>query len=169
MRGLAYASSMLALVAWLLPHSVVATHVDGTWKYQVMLNGSNTIRISAPVYDQEGVDCWVYNGKLKVPWTDAVGTSQTEPCFYLRRNGEAVSDSKDVFILPPAGTGGHEQHLQEGRGGAARCARHTEGASDSFLPPVSFVITRLVPIFSPLDKVKIVEIKGAYSLFGCTK
>ena len=57
---------LLAFFAWLLPQTLVATHVDDTWKYQVMLNGSNTIRISAPVYDMDGADCWVDNVKINI-------------------------------------------------------------------------------------------------------
>ena len=87
------AALLLALFAWLMPQGAWATHVDDTWKYQVSLNGSNTIRIQVPVYDQEGADCWVSNGNLKVTW-DGV----TKTCFHWQRNGDTDSDSKDIYI-----------------------------------------------------------------------
>ena len=88
---------LLAFFAWLLPQTTMATHVDDTWKYQVMLNGSNTIRISAPVYDMDGADCWVDNGNLKVTWTDDSGT-HTETCFHWQRDGDTDNDNKDIWI-----------------------------------------------------------------------
>jgi len=88
---------LAVLSAWLLPQMAAATHVDDTWKYQVMLNGSNTIRISAPVYDMDGADCWVDNGNLKVTWTDSLG-SHTETCFHWQRNGDSDNDNKDIYI-----------------------------------------------------------------------
>ena len=92
-HGVSRAALLTALLAWLLPQTAGATHVDDTWKYQVSLNGSNTIRIQVPVYDQEGADCWVSNGNLKVTW-DGV----TKTCFHWQRNGDTDSDSKDIYI-----------------------------------------------------------------------
>ncbi len=43
---------LLALLAWLVPQGALATHVDDTWKYQVALNGANTVRIQVPDYFQ---------------------------------------------------------------------------------------------------------------------
>ena len=86
------------LLAWLLPQQAEATHVDDTWKYQVMLNGSNTIRIEAPVYDMDGADCWVTDGNLKVTWKDDNGTTQTKTVFHWQRNGDTDNDNKDIWI-----------------------------------------------------------------------
>jgi len=94
-HSLAVFAAMLLLA--LLPQRAAATHVDDTWKYQVMLNGSNTIRISAPVYDMDGADCWVDNGNLKVTWTDDSGT-HTETCFHWQRDGDTDNDNKDIWI-----------------------------------------------------------------------
>jgi len=49
-HSLAVFAAML-LLALLLPQRAAATYVDETYNYQVMLNGSNTIRIQVPVYD----------------------------------------------------------------------------------------------------------------------
>ena len=88
---------LIALFVWLLPQRAAATHVDDTYKYQVMLSGSNTIRISAPVYDMDGADCWVDNGNLNVTWTDESGT-HTETCFHWQRNGDTDNDNTDIYI-----------------------------------------------------------------------
>ena len=94
------------LLAWLLPEQAAATHVDDTWKYQVSLNGSNTISIQAPVYDQEGADCWVCDGNLKATWTDDSGKTQTKTVFHWQRNGDTDSSSKDIWIWFRTDVGG---------------------------------------------------------------
>ena len=72
-RGQFLAVFAAMLLLTLLPQQAAATHVDDTYMYQVMLNGSNSIRIQAPVYDMDGADCWVTDGNLKVTWTDNSG------------------------------------------------------------------------------------------------
>ena len=61
---------LLALLAWLLPQQAAAdtydTYVDMSYNYGVSLDGSNTVKIHVPVYVQEGADCWIKDGKLKV-------------------------------------------------------------------------------------------------------
>ena len=86
------------LMAWLVPQTAAATHVDETYNYQVMLNGSNTIRIQVPVYDQEGYDCWVTDGNLNVTWTDDNGKTQTKTAFHFQRNGDTSSSSTNIYI-----------------------------------------------------------------------
>ena len=59
------------LLAWLLPQTALAdgdytTYVDMSYNYGVSLDGSNTVKIHVPVYVQEGADCWIKDGKLKV-------------------------------------------------------------------------------------------------------
>ena len=61
---------LLALFAWLLPQQAAAdtydTYVDKSYNYGVTLDGSNTVKIHVPVYVQEGADCWIKDGQLKV-------------------------------------------------------------------------------------------------------
>jgi len=62
---------LAALFAWLLPQQALAdgdfnTYVDMSYNYGVSLDGSNTVKIHVPVYVQEGADCWIKDGKLKV-------------------------------------------------------------------------------------------------------
>ena len=74
---------LLALIAWLLPQTAAAErYVEKTYQYMVMLNGANTIRIKAPVYDEDMDDHWVRHGKLKVKWTDDAGTTQMKTLLY---------------------------------------------------------------------------------------
>ena len=92
---------LLALLAWLVPQGAQATHVDDTWKYQVALNGANTVRIQVPVYDQDGADCWVSDGNLKV-----VVNGVEKTCFHWCRDGDTDSDSEDIYIHFSTGVGG---------------------------------------------------------------
>lgn len=70
---------LLALFAWLLPQTAAADwYVQRTYQYMVMLNGANTIRIKAPVYDEDQADHWVSNANLRVRWTDDNGTEQVK-------------------------------------------------------------------------------------------
>ena len=62
---------LAALFAWLLPQTAAAdgdytTYVDMSYNYGVSLDGSNTVKIHVPVYQQEGADAWIKDGKLKV-------------------------------------------------------------------------------------------------------
>ena len=66
---------LAALFAWLLPQQALAdgdfnTYVDMSYNYGVSLDGSNTVKIHVPVYVQEGADCWIKDGKLKVSIAD---------------------------------------------------------------------------------------------------
>ena len=78
---------LLLLFAWLLPQQVAAERfVEKTYQYMVMLNGANTIRIKAPVYDEDEDDHWVCNGNLYVTWTDDNGTVQKKSLLHFGFN-----------------------------------------------------------------------------------
>ena len=66
----------MLLMAWVVPEQAMATYVDDAYRYQVQLSGMNTIKISVPVYDQSGADCWVSNGNLYAEWTDDNGNKR---------------------------------------------------------------------------------------------
>ncbi len=90
---------LTALLALLLPERVMATYVDETYNYMVTLNGSNTIRIQVPCYDQESSDTWIQDGQLWCEWKDKSGTPHKEICFrWKRQYGDTGSDSKDIWI-----------------------------------------------------------------------
>ncbi len=62
---------LAALFAWLLPQNAVAdSPLLQPYHYQVMLNGSNTVRISSPIYDEVSTDNWTNNATLTIKWTD---------------------------------------------------------------------------------------------------
>ena len=62
---------LAALFAWLLPQNAVAdSPLLQPYHYQGMLNGSNTVRISAPIYDEVSTDNWTNNATLTIKWTD---------------------------------------------------------------------------------------------------
>ena len=62
---------LAALFAWLLPQNAVAdSPLLQSYRYQVMLAGSNTVRISAPIYDEVSTDNWTNNATLTIKWTD---------------------------------------------------------------------------------------------------
>ncbi|MBQ8064521.1 MAG: hypothetical protein IJ200_02570 [Prevotella sp.] len=102
---------LLALFAWLLPQEVAAGDwfVERTYQYQVMLNGANTIRIKAPVYDEDAADHWVSNANLNVTWTDDSGNTQTKSLLnwgfnYKREGSHDNSDSTlPVFFKTSVG------------------------------------------------------------------
>ena len=73
--------------AWLLPQPAAADrYVEKGYNYMVMLNGANTIRIKAPVYDEDQDDHWVCNGNLYVTWTDDNGTVQKKSLLHFGFN-----------------------------------------------------------------------------------
>ena len=75
---------LLLLFAWLLPQQLTAANrsVDKTYLYQVMLSGSNTITIKAPIYDEDLDDHWVSNGNLKAKWKDKNEKEHSQTVFY---------------------------------------------------------------------------------------
>ena len=78
---------LLAVFTWLLPQTAAAERfVEKTYQYMVMLNGANTIRIKAPVYDEDADDHWVCNGNLYVTWTDDNGTEQKKSLLHFGFN-----------------------------------------------------------------------------------
>ena len=78
---------LLALFGWLLPQEAAAERfVEKTYQYMVMLNGANTIRIKAPVYDEDEDDHWVCNGNLYVTYTDATGATQKKSLVHFGFN-----------------------------------------------------------------------------------
>lgn len=88
---------MLIVLALVVPQRANAedgTYVDRSYNYQVMLNGSNTIRIQVPVFDEEGADCWVANGNLFVKWTDDDGEHE-QILFHWRWDNMSEEDHDD--------------------------------------------------------------------------
>ena len=70
-RGRPWLLMLCLLFAWLLPQNAVAdSPLLQPYRYQVMLNGSNTVRISAPIYDEVSTDNWTNNATLTIKWTD---------------------------------------------------------------------------------------------------
>ena len=70
---------LAALFAWLLPQNAVAdSPLLQPYHYQVMLNGSNTVRISAPIYDEVSTDNWTNNATLTIKWTDKNNIEHSE-------------------------------------------------------------------------------------------
>ena len=81
---------LLLLFAWLLPQEALADRsVDKTMNYQVMLSGSNSIRIKAPIYDEKWDDHWISNGNLNATWKDKNGTSHTVTVLYWAWNKDS--------------------------------------------------------------------------------
>ena len=64
-QGRQWLMLLAALFAWLLPQQAVAdgdytTYVDMSYNYGVSLDGSNTVKIHVPVYQQEGIGTTVF-------------------------------------------------------------------------------------------------------------
>ena len=93
---------LLAVFAWLLPQQAAADwYVQRKYQYQVMLNGTNTVRIKAPVYDEDEADHWVSNANLRITWTDDAGKSHTESLLNWGFNyGKSGSHNNSHNTLP---------------------------------------------------------------------
>ena len=72
LRGRPWLWLLVVLFVWLLPQQATARerYPEMTSLYQVMLNGSNKVRIQAPAYDKKDNDYFVYHGYLKAKWKD---------------------------------------------------------------------------------------------------
>lgn len=83
---------LFAMLTWMLPQTAVAeTFVDKTINYSVTMSGSNKIRIQVPVYDEDGADCFVCDGKLKI----SVDGESGETVLFRWFNDESSHDNDE--------------------------------------------------------------------------
>ena len=77
---------LVAVFAWLLPQQAVAAdrHPEKTYLYQVQLNGSNSVRIQMPLYDENDNDYWVDEGKLTAKWKDKSNVEHSVLLFWWK-------------------------------------------------------------------------------------
>ena len=77
---------LVAVFAWLLPQQAAAAdrHPEKTYLYQVQLNGSNSVRIQMPLYDENDNDYWVDEGKLTAKWKDKNNVEHSVLLFWWR-------------------------------------------------------------------------------------
>ena len=86
---------LLSFFAWLLPQPAAADrYVEKGYNYMVMLNGMNSIRIKAPVYDEKWDDYWVKDGNLKVKWKDDSGNSHDDVVLHWGTKSHDNDDSE---------------------------------------------------------------------------
>ncbi len=117
---------LLALFAWLLPQRAAAdtydTYVDKSYNYSVSLDGSNTVKIHVPVYVQEGADCWIKDGKLKV--SIAGGSEITLFRWQATQNIDGSADKCWTTFSTEAGG-----HIQVTLGNTSSSVKVTSGGS----------------------------------------
>ncbi len=77
---------LVAVFAWLLPQQTVAAdrHPEKTYLYQIQLNGSNSVRIQMPLYDENDNDYWVDEGKLTAKWKDKSNVEHSVLLFWWK-------------------------------------------------------------------------------------
>ena len=102
-----------------LPLKAEITFVDETYNYMVMLQGSNRISFNMPVYDMEGADCWVEDGRLyyQVEGSDEkfflfewwAGNRENGVCTVLTAIRTRAEGTVTVWPIAPG-------HNQEGEG-----------------------------------------------------
>ncbi|MBQ9339666.1 MAG: hypothetical protein IJS13_04955 [Paludibacteraceae bacterium] len=94
---------LISTVMLLLPAEASAdTWVDKTQNYSVTLSGTSKFSIKCPVYDQDGADCWVTNGNLKI-----VVKGSTYTVFHWSSDGNVDSDSEDIPVHFKTEVGGN--------------------------------------------------------------
>ena len=132
---------LLALFAWLLPQQVAAApyYVEDPDNYEVALGGSNVVYFTAPVYDQDGLDMWIHNGKLTVsvdggtPYTifswSSAETKISDGATSLNCN---FSTGTDGFFDITLGNSRNTFRLTKDNGGAKSLARNSDGRTFEF-------------------------------------
>jgi hypothetical protein len=130
---------LLALFAWLLPQMAAAdTYVDRKGNYSVSLGGTNIVYFEAAVYDQEGYDCWVTDGNLKVSvdggaeytvihWqskADISGSATTLSCSF--------STPTEGFFDITLGNSRSTSRLTKDNGGWRTLQRNSDGNTFSY-------------------------------------
>ena len=132
---------LLALFAWLLPQQAAAApyYVEDPDNYEVALGGSNVVYFTAPVYDQDGLDMWIHNGKLTVsvdggtPYTifswSSAETKISDGATSLNCN---FSTGTDGFFDITLGNSRNTFRLTKDNGGAKSLARNSDGRTFEF-------------------------------------
>ncbi len=130
---------LLALFAWLLPQTAAAdTYVDRKDNYSVSLGGTNIVYFEAAVYDQEGYDCWVTDGNLKVSvdggaeytvihWQSKAnisGSATTLSCYF--------STPTEGFFDITLGNSRSTSRLTKDNGGWRTLQRNSDGNTFSY-------------------------------------
>ena len=109
-QGRQWLMMLLALFAWLVPQQAMAdgdfnTYVDMSYNYGVSLDGSNTVKIHVPVYQQEGADAWIDDGKLKV----SIGGGSEITLFRWQSSKDIDGDAKNCWTTFSTDAGGYIQ------------------------------------------------------------
>ena len=80
--GIRLGALLYALLAWLLPQTILADNVENTQLYSVRMNGLDQLRIEMPVFDKAGDDGWCDKGYVYV--TPEGGSQQTVLHYYSK-------------------------------------------------------------------------------------
>lgn len=76
---LARLAVMLAMALAFIPQTAEACKLEDTWRYTVMLEGTDKLRLKMPLYDKEDYDCWIVDGTVYI---QVDGSSEKETLFY---------------------------------------------------------------------------------------
>ncbi len=132
---------LLAFFVWLVPQQAAAApyYVEDPDNYEVALGGSNVVYFTAPVYDQDGLDMWIHNGKLTVsvdggtPYTifswSSAETKISDGATSLNCN---FSTGTDGFFDITLGNSRNTFRLTKDNGGAKSLARNSDGRTFEF-------------------------------------
>lgn len=99
------------LIPFLLPlKASAASYVDEAYNYQLTLNGSNTIRLKVPVYNEKSDDHWVCNGNIYVQVANDKGEFGSKQALFYWREDESSkghdNDESDLWCRFRTAVGG---------------------------------------------------------------
>ncbi|MBQ9560125.1 MAG: hypothetical protein IJV08_09095 [Bacteroidaceae bacterium] len=139
LRGRPGAMLLAVLFAWLLPQQAAATYVDEAENYVVELGGSSVIYFTAPVYDQSGLDTWIYDGNLLV----SVDGGAAMTIFHWEAAETGISDGSttlnckfsttaDGFFDITLGNTRDNFRLNKSNGSTQKLQRNSDGRTFEF-------------------------------------
>ena len=91
---------VMLLASWSSKASACA--LEQSANYMVMLQGSNKLNIKLPLYDKEGIDCWLVEGIVYIQ----IEGEQKETLFHCESEHNIGSDDYAPFITCYAGVEG---------------------------------------------------------------
>ena len=83
------------LVGWV--SNVSACAIEETYNYMALLMGSNEMNLKMPLYDKEGIDCWVVSGSVYIK-IDGASNAEEETLFYYQAEQNIGSDDYAPYI-----------------------------------------------------------------------
>ena len=101
-------SVIMLLFCW--PNEASACAPEDTWRYTVMLEGSNQLRLNMPLYDKDDNDCWIVEGTVYI---QIEGESTSETLIHYKSEQDISGSNYAPKVTYYRGVDGTMTHFRD--------------------------------------------------------